>query len=151
MARVDKDNYYLNIAEAVLGRATCLRRNYGAVIVNNDRIVSTGYSGAPRGEQNCCDKGTCLRQELNIPAGERYELCCSVHAEQNAIIVAEREKMIGGTLYLVGVDAHTGEYVENTQPCALCKRFIKQAGILKVVIRKDKNKFKELLVGGMDW
>ena len=101
MDRIDKINYYLDIAETVLERGTCLRRNFGAIIVNNDQIVSTGYTGAPRGRKNCCDLGFCIRQERNIPRGERYELCRSVHAEANAIIHASREQMIGATLYLV--------------------------------------------------
>ena len=109
MKRVDKNNYYLDIAEAVIERGTCLRRNYGAIIVKNDEIISTGYVGAPRGRKNCCDLGYCTREKLNIPRGERYELCRSVHAEQNAIISANRKDMIASTLYLVGIDYKTGE------------------------------------------
>ena len=122
MDRIDKINYYLDIAETVLERGTCLRRNFGAIIVNNDQIVSTGYTGAPRGRKNCCDLGFCIRQERNIPRGERYELCRSVHAEANAIIHASREQMIGATLYLVGKEMSNGEYVQNTSSCAMCKR-----------------------------
>ena len=113
MDRIDKINYYLDIAETVLERGTCLRRNFGAIIVNNDQIVSTGYTGAPRGRKNCCDLGFCIRQERNIPRGERYELCRSVHAEANAIIHASREQMIGATLYLVGKEMSNGEYVRT--------------------------------------
>ena len=120
--RVDKVNYYLDIAETVLERGTCIRRNFGAIIVNNDEIISSGYVGAPRGRKNCCDIGYCTREKLKIPRGERYEMCRSVHAEQNAIISASRRDLIGSTLYLVGVDANTGEYVENAAPCMLCKR-----------------------------
>ena len=109
MERRDKTNYYLDIAETVAKRSTCLRRHYGAVIVNHDEIVSTGYAGAPRGRKNCSDLNRCVRTELGIPRGERYELCRSVHAEANAIISASREKMIGSTLYLVGSEASTGE------------------------------------------
>ena len=106
--RMSKDKYYLNIADAVLDRSTCLRRKYGAIIVKNDEILSTGYNGAPRGRVNCSELGYCNREQLNIPSGQRYELCRSVHAEANAIISAARRDMIGGTLYLVGRDAATG-------------------------------------------
>ena len=144
MIRTDKENYYLDIAETVLERGTCLRRNYGAVIVNRDQIVSTGYVGAPRGRKNCIDMGVCIREEKNIPRGERYELCRSVHAEANAIIHASREQMVGGTLYLVGKDAKTGDYVENASACSMCKRLIINAGIKKVIIRNNKEKFTAL-------
>ena len=116
--RVDKENYYLDIAETVLERGTCLRRNYGAIIVKNDEIVSTGYSGAPRGRKNCINLGYCMRESLNIPQGERYELCRSVHAEANAIISASRRDMLGATLYLAGRDMKTGALIEN--PRKLC-------------------------------
>lgn len=146
MKRVDKKNYYLDIAETVLERGTCLRRNFGAIIVNNDQIVSTGYVGAPRGRKNCIDMGVCVREQNNIPRGERYELCRSVHAEANAIIHASREEMLGATLYLVGKDAKTGEYVENACACAMCKRMIINAGIKKVIIRNNKEKFTAIYV-----
>ena len=107
--RVDKVNYYLNIADAVLERSTCLRRHYGAIIVRNDEIVSTGYNGAPRGRKNCVDLGRCTREELQVPSGQRYELCRSVHAEANAIISAARSDTLGATLYLSGRDAKTGQ------------------------------------------
>ena len=139
--RVDKINYYLDIAETVLERCTCLRRLFGAVIVKNDEIISTGYAGAPRGRANCIDLGYCARAKLNIPRGERYEMCRSVHAEQNAIISAARKDLIDSTLYLVGKEAETGEYVENAMPCILCKRFIINAGIEKVIIRNDKQNY----------
>ena len=113
MQRRDRENYYLDIAQAVLGRGTCLRRNFGAIIVKNDQILSTGYAGAPRGRQNCSDLGVCLREKLGVPRGERYELCRSVHAEANAIIHASRSEMTGATLYLVGVDAQTEELVPD--------------------------------------
>ena len=109
MNRISKDNYYLDIAETVIGRATCLRRCYGAIIVKNDEIISTGYNGAPRGRRNCVDLGRCARETMQVPRGERYELCRSVHAEANAIISAARRDMVGGTLYLAGKDALTGE------------------------------------------
>ena len=107
MERISKENYYLNIAETVLERSTCLRRLYGAIIVKNDEIISTGYNGAPRGRANCSDLGYCSREAMKIPRGERYELCRSVHAEANAIISAPRRDMVGGTIYLVGRDART--------------------------------------------
>ena len=146
MKRTDKKNYYLDIAETVLERGTCLRRNFGAIIVKNDQIVSTGYVGAPRGRKNCIDMGVCVREQNNIPRGERYELCRSVHAEANAIIHASRDAMIGSTLYLVGKDARTGEYVENACACAMCKRMIINAGIKKVIIRNNKEKFTAIYV-----
>ena len=147
--RIDKNNYYLDIAEAALERATCLRRKWGAVIVSDDEIVSTGYNGAPRGRKNCTDIGTCIREELNVPRGERYELCRSVHAEQNAIISAPRKDMLNATLYLVGQDAKTGEYVENSMPCSMCKRFIINSGISKIVIRDSKKKYREVEVSDL--
>ena len=113
MERVDKINYYLDIAETVLERGTCLRRKFGCVIIKNDEVISTGYAGAPRGRKNCCDLNYCAREKLNIPRGERYEMCRSVHAEQNAIISASRKDLIGSTLYLVGKDSKTNEYVES--------------------------------------
>lgn len=140
--RRDKINYYLDIAETVLERCTCLRRAFGAIIVKNDEIISTGYAGSPRGRANCSDLGYCMREKLAIPRGERYELCRSVHAEQNAIISASRNEMIGSTLYLVGKDVKTGAYVENASPCSLCKRFILNAGIKNVIVRIDREKYE---------
>lgn len=134
MDRIKKDDYYLNIAESVIQRSTCLRRQYGAIIVNNDEVISTGYNGAPRGERNCCDCGFCQREALGIPKGERYELCVAVHAEQNAIISAARKDMIGGTIYIVGLECSDGSYA-NPAPCKICRRFIKNAGITRCVGR----------------
>ena len=121
MERRDKINYYLDLAETVSQRCTCLRRHYGAVIVKNDEVISTGYVGAPRGRKNCSDIGFCIREKLNIPRGERYELCRSVHAEANAIISASRDKMLGSSLYLVGKEVTTGEYVKNSCCCGMPK------------------------------
>ena len=135
MERRNKYNYYLDIAETVLERGTCLRRNYGSIIVKNDEIISTGYTGAPRGRKNCNDLGSCRREKLNVPRGEQYELCRSVHSEANAIISASRKDMINSILYLVGRDTKTGEYVENANSCTMCKRLIINAGIEMVVIR----------------
>ncbi|MBO5955507.1 MAG: cytidine deaminase [Clostridia bacterium] len=139
--RVDKHNYYLDIAETVIERGTCLRRNFGAIFVKNDEIVSTGYTGAPRGRQNCTNLGVCVREKLAIPRGERYELCRSVHAEANCIISAQRRDMIDSTLYLVGKDYNTGELVENTSSCSMCKRMIINAGIKQVVIRDTATEY----------
>ena len=149
MDRIDKTNYYLDIAQTVAERGTCLRRLFGAVIVKNDIIVSTGYVGAPRGRQNCCDRGICFRQEMNIPRGQRYELCRSVHAEANAIIAASRDQMLGATLYMVSVNAKTHELEPGTSSCMMCKRQVINAGISTVVIRDDKENFRVIDVN--DW
>ena len=141
IVRIDKINYYLDIAETVLERGTCLRRLFGAVIVKNDEIISTGYVGAPRGRVNCIDLNYCTREKMQIPRGERYEMCRSVHAEQNAIISAARRDLLNATLYLVGREVSTGEYVKNAMPCILCKRFIINAGIDKVIVRNDKENY----------
>lgn len=139
--RRSKENYYLDIAEAALERSTCLRRQFGAIIVRDDEIVATGYNGAPRGRRNCSDLGRCTRRELNIPAGERYELCRSVHAEANAIISAQRRDMVGATIYLVGRDARSGELLHDATSCPMCRRMIINAGIDEVVIRRTEEEF----------
>ena len=141
MARISKENYYLDIAETVLERSTCLRRIYGAIIVNNDEIIATGYNGAPRGRKNCSELGFCTREKLQIPRGERYELCRSVHAEANAIISASRRDIAGGTLYLVGRDAQTGALLSDATSCAMCRRQIINAGVRYVVIRRTASEF----------
>lgn len=149
MERRDKINYYLDLAEMVSQRSTCLRRRYGSVIVKNDEVISTGYVGAPRGRKNCSDIGYCVRQELNIPRGERYELCRSVHSEVNAIISASREQMIDSDLYLVGIEMATGEYVAHASSCSMCKRTIINAGIKNVYIRDTKDDYRKVNV--KDW
>lgn len=149
MQRRDKVNYYLDLADVVSKRGTCLRRNYGAVIVKNDEVISTGYVGAPRGRQNCSDLGFCIRQKMNIPRGERYELCRSVHAEANAIISAEREKMIGSTIYLSGREVSTGEVIQNSCCCSMCKRMVINAGIKNVVVRDTENDYR--IIDVEDW
>lgn len=146
MRRTDKVNYYLDIAEVSLERGTCIRRNFGAIIVLNDEIIATGYTGAPRGRKNCCELKSCIREKLNVPRGERYELCRSVHAEQNAIISAERNKMIGATLYLCGKNFNDESYVENSNPCSMCKKMIINAGIKDIYIRDSKEKYRHILV-----
>ncbi len=142
MQRRDKTNYYLDLADVVSKRCTCLRRHYGAVIVKNDEVISTGYVGAPRGRKNCSDLGYCIRQQLNIPRGERYELCRSVHAEANAIISAPRDKMLGATLYLSGREVSNGEYIKNSSCCSMCKRMVINAGIKNIVIRDTENDYR---------
>jgi dCMP deaminase len=146
MQRRDKINYYLDIAETVGGRGTCLRRNYGAIIVKNDEIISTGFNGAPRGRANCCDIGTCVREKLNVPTGQRYELCRSVHAEANCIISAPRSEMLGATIYLVCKNPADGALLDDSEPCTMCKRLIINAGIAMVIIRLTKNEFRTVNV-----
>ena len=141
MGRIDKESYYLDLAETVLERSTCSRSHSGALIVRNDEIVSTGYNGAPRGRSNCIDLGYCIRERLGIPAGERYELCRSVHAEANAIISAQRRDMVGATIYLVGRDARSGELLHDATSCPMCRRMIINAGIDEVVIRRTEEEF----------
>ncbi len=143
MGRVSKENYYLDIAQTVSARGTCLRRKFGAIIVKNDSIVSTGYAGAPRGRLNCCDRGVCLRDQLNIPRGERYELCRSVHAEANAIIAAPRETMLACT------DPKTGAPIGGTTCCQMCKRLVINAGIERVIVREDAERYTVYMV--RDW
>ena len=149
MDRISKANYYLDIAQTVLERATCLRRVYGAIIVKNDEIISTGYNGAPRGRANCVDLGYCSREAMQVPRGERYELCRSVHAEANAIISASRRDMVGGTLYLVGRDARTRELLGDATSCSMCRRLVINAGLKEVVIRRTATAFD--VVDVADW
>ena len=149
MERRDKINYYLDLADVVSQRGTCLRKRYGAVIVKNDEVISTGYVGSPRGRKNCSDLGYCIRQKMNIPRGERYELCRSVHAEANAIISASRDQMIHSTLYLSGREMDTGEYVRNANCCSMCKRMIINAGIDQVIVRDTDDEYRVIRVS--DW
>ena len=149
MSRISKENYYLDIAQTVAERGTCMRRLFGAIIVKDDVIVSTGYNGAPRGRKNCNDLMSCIRDKLNIPRGERYEMCRSVHAEANAIIAAARERMLGATLYMVCVSPQTGEVLAGTSSCMMCKRQIINAGIEKVVVRDTKDEYRVINVA--DW
>ena len=142
MERVSKHNYYLDIAQTVAERSTCLRRKFGSIIVKNDVIVSTGYNGSPRGRKNCTDLNFCMRDKLQIPRGERYELCRSVHSEQNAIIAAPREQMLGATLYMACVDPSDGSVVPGVCSCMMCKRVVINAGISTVIIRDDKENYR---------
>ena len=149
--RIDKINYYLEIADTVLKRGTCLRRNYGAVIVKNDEIISTGYTGAPRGRKNCINLGYCAREKLKIKSGEKYELCRSVHAEQNAIISAARKDTLNATMYMVGRDAKTGELVDHIDSCSMCKRVVINAGIDKVIVKDENTKEGYRIINVQDW
>lgn len=133
--RISKDNYYLNIAKDVSKRSTCLRRHYGSVIVKDDRIISTGYNGSPRGCLNCDEVG-CLRKELNIPHGQNYEICRAIHSEANAIIHATYSDMQGATLYLCGYE-DDGRMIDDPDCCDMCKRMIINSGIKKVVFGND--------------
>ena len=146
MERISKENYYLDIAETVAERSTCLRKKFGAIIVKNDSIISTGYNGAPRGRKNCDELGVCMRDKLGIPRGERYELCRSVHAEANAIIAAPRDQMLGSTLYMACHDAKTDTLFPGTSSCMMCKRQIINAGISKVIVRDTKTEFRVIEV-----
>ena len=149
MGRIDKENYYLDIAQTVAERATCLRRHYGAILVKSDEIISTGYNGAPRGRKNCVDLNYCTREALNIPSGERYELCRSVHAEANAIISAARRDTLGATLYMVCVAPETGALIPGSTSCSMCRRLIINAGIRRVVIRDTPTEYRVVEVS--DW
>ncbi len=148
MERVSKENYYLDIAETVTERSTCLRRCYGAIIVKNDEIISTGYNGAPRGRKNCADLGVCTREELKIPSGERYELCRSVHAEANCIISASRSETLGSTLYMACRNPRTGDLIPGSSSCSMCRRLIINAGISRVIIRDTKTDYRVVDVAG---
>lgn len=149
MARIDKENYYLNIAETVSERSTCLRRCYGAIIVQNDEIISTGYNGAPRGRMNCADLGYCTREAMKIPSGQRYELCRSVHAEANCIISAARRDTLGATLYMACRDPRTGALIPGSTSCTMCRRQIINAGIERVIIRETPTEYS--VVSVEDW
>ena len=147
--RVSKENYYLDIAQTVSERSTCLRRRFGAIIVKNDIIISTGYNGAPRGRKNCDDLGYCFREKMGIPRGERYEMCRSVHAEANAIIAAPREQMLGSTLYMVCTSPEDGAVMAGTSSCMMCKKLAINAGIERIVVRDDAENFR--IINVSDW
>ena len=149
MDRTSKHNYYLDIAQTVSERSTCIRRRFGAIIVKNDVIIATGYNGAPRGRLNCSDIESCVREKMNVPRGERYELCRAVHAEANAIIAASREQMQGATMYMCCTDPWTKDVVGSICSCAMCKRLIINAGIKEVVAREDKENYTIYQVS--DW
>ena len=148
--RVDKTNYYLDIAETVLERGTCIRKNYGCIIVKNDEIISTGYSGAPRGRINCIDLGYCTKKKIypEVRHGG-YDACRSVHAEQNAIISAARKDMIDGTMYLVGKRKDSDVYEEGAMSCQTCRKLIINSGIKEVIVRTSKAEYVK--VNTYDW
>ena len=144
--RPDFDEYYINIAKAVSARATCLRRRYGAVLVKDNKIVATGYNGAACGEDNCTDINKCIRKELNVEPGTRYEICKSVHAENNALLSASREESTGATLYIAGFNVDD-ESVADGNPCMMCRRVIKNSKVEKVVMSiQGSNEIKTILV-----
>ena len=147
--RVDKINYYLDIAQAVAQRGTCLRRNYGSIIVKNDEIISTGYTGSPRGKLNCIETGKCIRNELGFKSGEGYSQCKSVHSEMNCIISASRQEMLNSTLYIVGINAEYNSLNNSTECCSICKRLLMNAGIEKVIIRRTPIEYEIQFV--KDW
>ena len=151
MERVSKRQYYLDIAAEVARRSTCLRRQYGAVIVKNDEIVATGYNGAPRGRRNCTDLNYCARESMNVPAGERYELCRSVHAEANAIISASRRDMIGATIYLAGRSGKDNSLLADAMCCSMFKRMIINAGIEQVIIRVGEGPDDYITLNVQEW
>ncbi len=139
------DNYYLDIAEKVIVKS-CVRNNYGAAIVNGNKLISTGYTAAPNGWEHCSSLGCCRRRKLNLPSGSGYDQCRSVHAEWRALLLASPEDCKGATLYLVGVNARNDQYVDDNEPCLICKRLIIEAGIQKVVMRDTKEKYRVVQV-----
>jgi len=148
--RISKDEYYLNIAKEVSRHSTCFRRSIGAIIIRDDQIISTGYAGAPRKTKDSLEHGFCLRDKLNIPHGQRYELCRSVHAEQNAIINAARAgvSLLGGDMYLYG--SFPGKETPiDAFPCFICKKMIINAGLNRVICSQSRGKFRIFLVS--DW
>jgi dCMP deaminase len=148
--RVSKINYYLDIAEAVLERSTCLRKKYGCIIVKNDEIIATGYSGAPRGRKNCIDLGYCTKKKI-LPDVHHcgYDACRSVHAEMNAMLCAPRKDMLGSSLYITGISGTTNTYEEGASPCQMCRKLIINAGITTVYVRKDKENYD--IIDVQDW
>ena len=150
MERIDKINYYLDIAETVASRATCLRKKWGSVIVNHDQIIATGYNGAPRGRNNCSDLGYCIKKKI-LPNQRHsgYDACRAVHSEQNAIISASRQEMLGGILYLVGYRYDTHEYEEGASPCLMCRKMIINSGIKIVYVRESRDSYRGFNVD--DW
>jgi dCMP deaminase len=147
--RISKDQYYLNIAKEISSRSTCFRRKIGAVIVKDDVIVATGYVGAPRKTKDCLEREECLRNKLKIPHGKNYELCRSVHAEQNAIINAARAgvSLLNGDIFIYGEDEQ-GRIIDAF-PCFICKKMIINAGLNRVVCSLKDGGFKIFNVS--DW
>lgn len=150
--RVSKEDTYLNCAEVFAYRSTCLKRKYGAVIVKNDAVLSTGYNGSPRGTENCCDRGECPRISLGLHQGEGYGMCRAVHAEANALLNCSREQTVGADLYLTGVNPSDGS-VHKAKPCPLCARMIIQAGIRNVYLRQSDtpNDYIKMPAEKLEW
>nr|MCK4930121.1 dCMP deaminase family protein [Nanoarchaeota archaeon] len=143
--RPEKDRYYLNIAKEVAERTTCMSVKIGAIIVRDDQIIATGYIGTPRKTSDCLERGKCLRRELKILSGHRYELCRSVHAEMNAIINAARAgvSLLGGDMYTHGTKIYQGQNKPfNMAPCFICKKMILNAGIKRVIGNTEDGKYK---------
>lgn len=140
--RPTKDEYYIGIAEAVSKRSTCLRRNYGAVLVKDDVIIATGYNGSARGEVNCCDTGYCARDAINAPHNSGYTSDCpAIHAEENCLLNVDRQKAIGSTLYLWGWDCKKKEEISLPEPCVMCKRLIITCGVARIVSKSTHGYF----------
>ena len=135
------DEYFIEIAQVVAKRSTCLRRFYGSVIAKDKILISTGFNGSARGEINCADVEQCVREKLGVPKGERYELCAAVHAEQNAIINGDQAKMKEATIYIAGFNFDGT--IASGEPCLMCKRMIKNAMIKRVVYLEEKGQLKE--------
>ncbi|MBQ6250248.1 dCMP deaminase family protein [Ruminococcus sp.] len=150
--RVSKEDTYLNCAEVFAYRSTCLKRKYGAVIVKNDAVLSTGYNGSPRGTENCCDRGECPRIPLGLHQGEGYGMCRAVHAEANALLNCSREQTVGADLYLTGVNPSDGS-IHKAKPCPLCARMIIQAGIRNVYLRQSgaPNDYIKMPAEKLEW
>lgn len=147
--RISKIDTYLNCAEVFAYRSTCIKRKYGAVIVKDDVVISTGYNGAPRGFENCCDLGTCPRMERDMHQGDGYGICRAVHAEANALLNCSRQQTMGADLYLAGVNPKDNS-VHRAKPCPLCARMIIQAGINNVYLRVGEGTDSYIVVPAKD-
>ena len=153
--RPSKDQYYLDLAKSVCRRGTCTKVEIGAVIIRNDQVISTGYCGAPRGTKSSHEHGFCLRRHLGIPSGHRYEICRSVHAEQNAIINAARSgtSLLGGDMYIYGQIYGKTDQPLDAFPCFICKKMLINAGIERVISSTAKGKMKIFRISqwSKDW
>ncbi len=147
--RISKINTYLNVAEVFAYRSTCIKRKYGAVIVKNDVVISTGYNGSPRGYENCCDVGECPRMKLEMHQGEGYDICRAIHAEQNALLNCSREQTMGADIYLTGINPEDNT-IHPAKPCPLCARFLLQAGIKNVIMRVGDQEEDYIIVPATD-
>lgn len=150
--RVSKQQYYMNIAEEVSKRATCMSAHFGCLIVKDDQIISTGYNGAPRNTKDCYEIGFCLRRKLGVKSGTKYEMCRSVHAEQNAIINSARAgvSLLGGDMYLFGKRVLDGKgQLLNAYPCFICKKMILNSGISRMISNDEHGDIVEYSVD--DW